>query len=92
MATQDKSSQSSKSIDPAIYGFALFILVAHPVNKAAVQLSHFLCAVAGDLLRVLPSISCHGFEAHALSHGRLIASFHMLVSSWRLLHMVVGAG
>jgi hypothetical protein len=94
MATRTTIFQSSKSTLPAVSGFALFSLCVNTLDAAAAQLSHLLCALTGELFKVLPSIilaGLHAFETYALDHAQFLACCHMLVCAWPLLHLVFRA-
>lgn len=89
MATQ----HIPKSTGPALFGLTLLILVGDALDEAALQLSHLFCALASELLNALPSIILtiwQILEADTPDHERLFVCFQMLVSSWPLLHYVVG--
>lgn len=85
MATRHTPSSSTKSTESVLFGFALLLLFKPALNEFALQLSHLLCAVAGDLFRVLPSILLV-----ALDPQRLSVCVRMLASFWPL-HFLVGA-
>jgi hypothetical protein len=94
MATRNTIFQSSKSISPALSGFALLSLCVNALDAAAAQLSHLLCALTGELFKVLPSIMLAGLQAfvtYALDHAQFLAICHTLVCAWPLLHFVFGA-
>jgi hypothetical protein len=79
MATQHPPSQSPKSTGPALF----VILFGDLLDEAAIQLSQLLCTAAGELLKVLPSITltaCQALEACPLHHEWLFGRVQMLVS------------
>jgi hypothetical protein len=86
--------QSPRSTGPpALFGLGLLILPGDLLDECAVQLGHLFCALAGEFLNVLPSIvlaACQALEVYALDHERLFVCFQMLVSSWPVLHFIVG--
>jgi hypothetical protein len=91
MATQNTNLQSSKSISPALSGFAIFSLCVNALDAAAAQFSHVLCALSGELFKVLPSImlaALQAFETYALDHAQFLAICHALVWVWPLVHFV----
>ena len=94
MATRNTIFQSSKSISPALSGFAILSLCVNALDAAAAQFSHLLCALTGELFKVLPSIMLAGlqaFETYALDHAQFLAICHTLVCAWPLLHFVFRA-
>lgn len=77
--------QNSESISPAISGFAVISLCANALDAAAAQLSHLLCALTGELFKVLPSIMLavfQAFETGTLDHAEFLECCHLLVSAW----------
>lgn len=91
MATPNTNFQSLKSISPALSGFAILSLCVNALDAAAAQFSHLLCALTGELFKVLPSIMLAGlqaFETYALDHAQLLAICHVLVCAWPMLHFV----
>jgi hypothetical protein len=94
MATRNANFHSSKSISPAISGFALLSLCVNALDAAAAQFSHVLCALTNELFKVLPSIMLAGlqaFETYALDHAQFLAICRMLVCAWPLLHFAFRA-
>jgi hypothetical protein len=94
MDTQNTIFQSSKSISPALSGFAILSPCVNALDAAAAQFSHVLCALTGELLKVLPSIMLavlQAFETCALDHAQFVAICHTLVCAWPLLHFVFRA-
>lgn len=94
MATQNTIFLSSRSISPALSGFAILSLCANALDAAVAQFSHLSCALAGELFEVLPSImlaALQAFETCALDHAQFLAICHMLVCAWPLLHFVFRA-
>jgi hypothetical protein len=94
MATQNTILRSSKSALPCLAGFALLSLCVNALDAAAAQFSHFLCALTGEVFKVLPSImlaALQAFETCALDHAPFLAFCHMLVSAWPLLNFVFRA-
>jgi hypothetical protein len=94
MVTRSTIFQSSKSISPALSGFAILSLCVNALDAAAAQLSNLLGALTGELFKILPSIMLAGlqvFETYALDHAQFLAICHMLVCAWPLLHFVFRA-
>jgi hypothetical protein len=89
-------SRGPKSIaGTALIGLGLLILFGN-VDGAAAQLSGPLGNTAGEALGVLPSIiltaASQAFQACAFDHQYFLQGlFQMLVSSWLLLLVIVGA-
>lgn len=84
--------QGSKSISPALSGFAILTLCVNALDAGAAQFSHVLCALTGELFDVLPSIMLAGLlasEAYALDHAQFLAICHTL--AWPLLQAVFHA-
>jgi hypothetical protein len=91
MATRNLISQSLKSV---VSGFALLFACAHPVDEAAAQFSHVLCALTGELFKFLPSILTGAIQflgTYALDHGQFFAYLGNLASGWSLLRVLLGA-
>jgi hypothetical protein len=91
MATQNTIQQSLKSVVP---GLALLLACANPLDEAAVQFSHLLCALTGELFQLLPGIltgTVQFLGAYALDHGQLFAYLGNLASGWSLLRLLLGA-
>jgi hypothetical protein len=91
MATRNTLFQTSKSINPAISGFALVSLCVNALDAAAAQFAHLLCALTGELFKVLPSIMLAAFQAletYALDHAQFLAICHTVLCAWPLLHFV----
>jgi hypothetical protein len=91
MATQNITSQSLKSIVP---GLALLLVCANPLDEAAAQFSHLLCALTGELFKFLPSILTGAIQflgTYALDHGQFFACLGNLASGWSLLRVLLGA-
>jgi hypothetical protein len=91
MAMLNTISQSNKATLPALSGFALLFLCVNPLDEAAAQFSHLLCALTGELFKFVPSIILavfQAFETYALDHAQLFQCLQTLVSSWPLLHFV----
>jgi len=91
MATQNTIFKSSKSALPCFAGFAILSLCVNALDAAAAQFSHVLCALTGELFKILPSImlaALQAFETYALDHAQFLAICHMLVCAWPLLHFV----
>jgi hypothetical protein len=94
MATQNTNLQSSKSISPALSGFAILSLCLNALDAAAAQFGHVLCTLSGELFKVLPSIMLAGlqaFETYALDHAQFLAICHTLICAWPLLQAVFRA-
>lgn len=94
MTRQSTLFQSTKSITPAISGFALVSICVNALDAAAAQFSHLLCALTGELFKVLPSIILAGlqaFETYTLDHAQFLSICHTLVCAWPLLHFVFRA-
>ncbi len=94
MATRNALFQSFRSIDPAISGFALVSLCVNALDAVAAQFTHLLCALTGELFKVLPSITLAGlqaFETYALDHAQFLAICHTVLCAWPLLHFVFRA-
>jgi hypothetical protein len=88
------TQHTSKPTGPALFGLVLVTFLGDAPNESAVSLSHLVCTLAGELFHVLPFILltvCQALEAYALDHELLVACFHLLVSSWPLLHYIFGA-
>jgi hypothetical protein len=96
MARQRTAHRSSKSIaGVALVGFGMFILYENLAGAVA-WLSHVLAANSSETLGVLPAVILavsQVLQAHAANHQRLLQRFlqHMLISSWPLLLVMVGA-
>jgi hypothetical protein len=91
MATRNTIFRNSQPISPAVCGFVLFSLCVNAVDAAAAQLSHLLCALTGEVFKVLPSIMLlvfQAFEAYAFDDARFPAICRVLVWAWPLLHLV----
>src|SRR5450432_1959022 len=56
MATQTTIFRSYKSALPCFAGFAILSLCVNALDAAAAQFSHVLCALTGELFKILPSI------------------------------------
>ena len=94
MATQNTIFQFSKSISPALSGFAILSLCVNALDTAAAQFSHLSCALTSVLFKVLPSIILAGLqwsETYTLDHARFLSICHTLVCAWPLLHLVFRA-
>jgi hypothetical protein len=94
MAAPNTIFQNSKSTLPALSGFAILSLCVNALDAAAAQFSHILCALTGELFKVLPSIMLAGlqaFETYVLDHAQFLAICHMLICAWPLLHFVLRA-
>jgi len=94
MATRHTPSQSLTSKGPALFGLALLMLFGDLLQETAVQSSHLLCTIAGELLKILPSVIlviCHALETYVLDYERLFVCFQMFASFWTLLRFLVGA-
>lgn len=94
MATQPTTSQRPKSTFSTLFGFALLSLCGNPLAEAAIQGSHLLCTLTGELLKLLPAIiqaACHTLGTYVLAHEWLFMSFQALVSCWPLLRFIFGA-
>jgi hypothetical protein len=94
MATRNTNFQSFKSLSPALSGFAILSLCVNALDAAVAQFCRLLCALTGELFKVLPSIMLAGlqaFETYALDHAGLLAICHTLVCAWPLLHFVFRA-
>lgn len=93
MAAPNTIFRNSKPTLPAV-SVALFSLCVNALDAAAAQFSHLLCALTGELFKVLPSIllaSLQAFESYALDHAGFVAIFHGLVAAWPLIHFVIQA-
>jgi hypothetical protein len=94
MATQNTIFRSSKSALPCFAGFAVLSLCVNALDAAAAQFSHVLCALTGELFKILPSImlaALQAFETYALDHAQFLAICHMFVCAWPLFHFVFRA-
>ena len=94
MAAPNTIFQNSKSTLPALSGFAILSLCVNALEAASAQLSHLLCALTGEVFKVLPSIILAGlqaFEMYVLDHAQFLAICHMLICAWPLLHFVFRA-
>lgn len=94
MTAPDTIFRSSKSALPRFAGFALLSVCVNALDAAAAQFSHLLCALTGEVFKVLPSIMLAAFQAFetcALDHARVLAFCHMLISAWPLLHFMFRA-
>ncbi len=94
MAAPNTIFRNSESTLPAVSGFALLELCVNPLDAAAAQCSHLLCALTGELFKVLPSIMFAGLqvlETYALDHAQFLAICHTVVCAWPLLHFVFRA-
>lgn len=94
MGTRNTIFQGSKSISPALSGFAILSLCVNALDAGAAQFSHVLCALTGEFFEGLPSIMLAGlqsFAAYALDHAQFLAICHTLVCAWPLLQAVFHA-
>ena len=94
MATRNTVFLNSKSIPPALSGFAILSLCVNALDAAAAQFSHLLCALTGEVFKVLPSImlaALQALETCALDHAQFLVICHILVSTWPLIHLVFRA-
>lgn len=94
MATRNTIFQHSKSISPALSGFAILSLCVNALDTAAAQFSHLSCALTGELFKVLPSIILAGlqwFERYTRDHAQFLSICHALVCALPLLHFVFRA-
>ena len=94
MAIQKATSQSPKAKVTAVFGLVPLLLCADPLDEAAAQFSHLICALACELLKFAPSIilaGCHALGSYILAHQQLFLSVQTLLSLRQLLLVVCGA-
>jgi hypothetical protein len=94
MAIQNTTSQGPKSELAALFGLVPLLLCGDPLGEAAAPLSHLVCALTGELLKFAPSIilaTAHALEGCFFAHQQLFLCVQTLLSSWQLLHCILGA-
>jgi hypothetical protein len=94
MAIQKTTSQSPKAQVTAVFGLVSLLLCAAPLDEAAAQFSHLICALTCELLKFAPSIilaGCHALGSYILAHQQLLLSVQTLLSLRQLLLVVCGA-
>ena len=93
MATQNSLSRFPKGTTPALFSFALSFLCAGPLQQASRHFDGLLCALAGELLKYVPSIlveAGHGLGGYALDHVQFFTSIESLVSLCSVLRLLTG--
>ena len=60
MAIQKTTSPSPKAQATAVFGLVPLLLCADPLDEAAAQFSHLICALTCELLKFAPSIILAG--------------------------------
>jgi hypothetical protein len=93
MAIQNTISQGPKSPLAALFGLVPLLLCGDPLGEAAASLSHLVCALTGELLKFAPSIilaAAHALEGCFFAHQQLFLCVQTLLSSWQLLHCILG--
>jgi len=94
MAIQKTTSQAPKAQVTAVLALVPLLLCADPLEAAAAQFSHLICALTSELLKFAPSIvlaGCHGLGSYILAHQQIFLCVQTLLSSWQLLHCIFGA-
>ncbi|MGH9502315.1 MAG: hypothetical protein ACRD20_05645 [Terriglobales bacterium] len=94
MARRNRISETLKSIAGGIMvGFGLHILSAN-VDQAAAQLKHLVATPTGEALGVVPAAVLAASQAahvYAFDHqGVLLGLFHLLVTFWPLVLVIIG--
>jgi hypothetical protein len=94
MPIQNTTSQAPKAPLTVVFRLVPLLLCGDPLGEAAAHLSHLICALTGELLKFAPSIILAG--GHALgscifAHQQLFLCVQTLLSSWQLLHCILGA-
>jgi len=93
MAIQKTTSQAPKAQVTAVLALVP-LLLCDPLDVAAAQFSHLICALTSELLKFAPSIvlaGCHGLGSYILAHQQLVLSVQTLLSFRQLLLLVCGA-
>jgi hypothetical protein len=95
MTIQKTTSQSPKAQVTAMFGLVSLLLCADPLDEAAAQFSHLICALTCELLKFAPSIIIlaggHALGSYILAHQQLFLSVQTLLSLRQLLLVVCGA-
>jgi hypothetical protein len=94
MTIQKTTSQSPKAQVTAMFGLVSLLLCADPLDEAAAQFSHLICALTCELLKFAPSIILaggHALGSYILAHQQLFLSVQTLLSLRQLLLVVCGA-
>ena len=94
MAIQKTTSQSPKAQVTAMFGLVSILLCADPLDEAAAQFSHLICALTCELLKFAPSIILaggHALGSYILAHQQLFLCVQTLLSFNRLLHVICGS-
>ena len=94
MAIQKTTSQAPKAQVTAVLALVPLLLCADPLDVAAAQFSHLICALTSELLKFAPPIvlaGCHGLGSYILAHQQLVLSVQTLLSFRQLLLLVCGA-
>jgi hypothetical protein len=94
MAIQNTTSQAPKAPLTAIFALVPLLLCGDSLNEVASHFSHLICALTGELLKFAPSIilaAGHTLGSCIFAHQQLFLCVQTLLSSWQLLHFILGA-
>jgi hypothetical protein len=93
MSMQHAPSQGPAPTGRALLGLGLLIFSGDLLDKTAVQSSHLLCTLAGDLVNRLPATvlaTCQALETFSVGHEGLLVCLRTLASVLPLLHSLLG--
>jgi hypothetical protein len=94
MAIQNTTSQALKAPLSAVLGLVPPLLCGDPLGEAAAHFGHLFCALTAELLKFAPSIIVAGAQtlgSYIFAHQQLFLCVQTLLSSWQLLHCILGA-
>ena len=94
MATQNTTSEATKLTLTAALRLMPLLLSGDPLSETATHLSHLVCAVTCEFLKLAPSViwaGCNMLGSYILAHQHLFLCIQTLLSSWQLLQCVLRA-